>query len=76
MAALTHVDRLPGDSCVLWCEAVRMAVVQARLDLAGGLDPLPAERRDSWRQLIVDATGARPDRFSPNGFTVTALQAA
>lgn len=76
VATLTHVDPLAGDSCVLWCEAVRVAVVEDRLDLAGGLDLLPAERRATWRELIADATGARPDRFSPNGFTVTALQAA
>ena len=76
VALLTHADPLAGDSCVLWSEAVRVAVTTGRLDLASGLDLLDDEARRSWQALIDEATGARPDRFSPNGFTVTALQAA
>lgn len=75
MATLTHPDPLAADSCVLWSEAVRVAVLDARLDLVGGLDLLPAERRDRWAEWIVAAQdGSAPLR--PNGFTVTALQAA
>ncbi len=76
VAALTHPDPLAAESCVLWCEAVRVAVTEGRADLAGGLDLLEPDRRDRWRAWIDEATAGRPEAFSPNGFTVTALQAA
>jgi ADP-ribosyl-[dinitrogen reductase] hydrolase len=73
---LTHADPMAGDSCVLWCEAIRVAVLEARLDLAGGLDLIPEERRKAWQSWIDEATGADPASFGRNGYTVTALQAA
>lgn len=84
VAELTHADPLGGDSCVLWCEAIRVAVLEARVDVAAGLDLLPDERRAQWAKWVGDALdpgrsagGAVPGaRFTPNGFTVTALQAA
>lgn len=76
VAELTHADPLAGDSCVLWAEAVRVAVTHARLDLAGGLDLLPAERREQWATWIAEAEAKPPKTFHQNGFTVTALQAA
>ena len=84
VAELTHADPLAGDSCVLWCEAVRMAVLDVELDVRSGLDLLPAERRAQWSAWLDDALDldrnrAEPvpgARFTPNGFTVTALQAA
>jgi ADP-ribosyl-[dinitrogen reductase] hydrolase len=77
VAALTHADPLAGDSCVLWCIAIDRAVRESRLDgIHEGLDLLPAERRDRWRAALAEA-GSRPTTsFTPNGFTVTALQAA
>ncbi|USQ79199.1 ADP-ribosylglycohydrolase family protein [Ornithinimicrobium faecis] len=76
VAELTHTDPLAGDSCVLWCEAIRIAVIDGRLDLAGGLDLLPDERRDQWARWIAEAESSDPRVFDRNGFTVTALQAA
>jgi ADP-ribosylglycohydrolase len=76
VAELTHTDPLAGDSCVLWSEAIRIAVTEGRLDLLGGLDLVSPEHRDDWRAWIKEATGARPAQFKNNGFTVTALQAA
>jgi ADP-ribosylglycohydrolase len=76
VAALTHADPLAGDSAVLWSEAVRLAVSAHRLDLRAGLDLLPAERRTDWSRWIADAETHDPGSFNPNGFTVTALQAA
>jgi ADP-ribosyl-[dinitrogen reductase] hydrolase len=76
LAELTHHDWMAGDSAVLWSEAVRVAVVDGRLDLLGGLDLIPAERQEQWRTWVRDATGAKPKLFNPNGYTVTALQAA
>ena len=75
IAELTHADPLAGDSCVLWCEAIRRTVVegvQGRPEDGFGL--LPAERRDAWAAL-ADGTW-RHEELAPNGFTVTALYAA
>ncbi len=76
VAELTHTDHLASDSCVLWSEAIRVAVTEGRLDLLGGLDLVRPEGRDRWRDWIKEATGAPPGQFRNNGFTVTALQAA
>lgn len=73
---LTHADPFAGDCCVLWCEAIRVAVGQGRFDLAGGLDLIPKERRAQWATMIEDATCADPASIGPNGSAVTALQAA
>ncbi|GAA0969970.1 ADP-ribosyl-[dinitrogen reductase] glycohydrolase [Nocardioides aquaticus] len=76
VAELTHADPLAGDSCVLWCEAVRVAVLDGRLDVRAGLELLPADRREQWTGLLGEAEAGPASRFTPNGFTVTALQAA
>lgn len=76
VASLTHADPLGLDSCVLWSEAVRLAVTTGRLDLASGLDLLPDARRDQWAAWIDEATDVDPRTFARNGFTVWALQAA
>lgn len=82
VAGLTHADPLAGDSCVLWCEAIRVAVLDGRFDVSSGLDLLPEDRRSDWSRRLDEALepvdgGAVPGaRFTPNGFTVTALQAA
>ncbi len=76
VAELTHGDPLAAESCVLWSEAVRVAVTEGRFELLAGLGLLPPARRGQWQGWIEAATGADPNRFNPNGFTVTALQAA
>lgn len=76
VAGLTHADPLAGDSCVLWCEAVRVAVLHGKFDVRAGLDLLPDERVDQWSAWLDAAELEPPKSFSPNGFTVTALQAA
>ena len=76
VAELTHADPLALDSCVLWSDAVRRAVLFGHLDVVAGLDLIDSERRDQWGAWIAEAAGADPARFAPNGFTVTALQAA
>lgn len=84
VAELTHGDPLAGDSCVLWCEAIRVAVLEGRFAVTAGLDLLPVERRDAWQAWLDDALDVARnrservpgERFRPNGFTVTALQAA
>lgn len=78
VAELTHADPLAGDSCVLWCEAIRAAVLGEEDGLRAGLDLLPADRRSRWAAWTEECTEPHvdPARFRPNGFTVTALQAA
>ncbi|MGO3325372.1 ADP-ribosylglycohydrolase family protein [Gordonia sp. (in: high G+C Gram-positive bacteria)] len=76
VAALTHSDDDAEDACVLWCEAVRIAIVESRTDVYTGVDLLPAERRDVWMRRLDEARENDPKTFTPNGYTVTALQAA
>lgn len=76
IAALTHAGTLSVESCVLWTEAVRIAVTEKRLDLLQGLDLIAPPRRQQWRRWIEESTNIDPRTFGRNGFTVTALQAA
>ena len=76
VAALTHAEARCVDSAVLWSEAVRVAVTAGRLDLRPGLRLLDAERRPLWEAWIDEAESQPPGTFRPNGYTVTAFQAA
>lgn len=76
VARLTHADPLAGDSCVLWCEAIRVAVLDGYIEVGSGLDLLPESRRGNWSIWLDEAQTQPAGRFTPNGFTVTALQAA
>lgn len=76
VAALTHADPLVAASCVLHAEAVRVAVVEGRLDIRAGLDLLADDERDQWSAWIDEAERKDPRSFKGNGFTVTAFQAA
>lgn len=77
VAELTHADPLAGDSCVLWCVAIDRAIRDGRLDgVRDGLALLPDDRRGSWAAAIEEAERRPASTFAPNGFTVTALQAA
>ena len=75
IANLTHHEELAADSCVIWSEAIRIAVLEGRFDFAG-VRSLPSERRERWHTWIDEALTSPPGTFTPNGFTVTALQAA
>lgn len=74
--SLTHAHLLCVESSVLWSEAVRVAVLLGRLDVRGGLDLLPEESAHRWEAWIDEAESSDPNSFSPNGWTVTAFQAA
>lgn len=77
ISSLTHADPLAGDACVLWCHAIRRAVLDGAMpDLAALVVELPADRRDQWAGWITDAERRTPSAFAPNGYVVTALQAA
>lgn len=81
IALLTHADPLAAESCVLWSEAIRVAIVDAVVRPDAGLDLIPEERRNTWATWLADAmTPTREPvpgrRFTPNGYTVLAVQAA
>ncbi|WEO76409.1 ADP-ribosylglycohydrolase family protein [Cryobacterium sp. SO2] len=73
---LTHIEADAGDACVLWCLAIRHAVLEAELDVRVGLGALPEERRERWAGLIDEAEAHPPAYFDRNGWVVQALQAA
>ena len=73
---LTHVDPDAGDACVLWCLAIRHAVLSGELDVRAGLGALPAARRELWESRLVAAEAGVPRDFDRNGWVVEALQGA
>ncbi len=73
---LTHVDTDAGDACVLWCLAIRHAVVSGTLDVRVGLNALPAERHELWESRLLAAEAGTPSDFDHNGWVVEALQGA
>ena len=75
IAGLTHHDPRAGDSCVLWTDLVRRAVLDGRLPEVD-LGLLPEERRDEWAALVAAAEELAPATFTPNGDTMRAFQAA
>ncbi len=77
VCALTHAEPRCVDASVLWSLAVRHAVLTGELDLAVGLPWVEAgEPRGFWERTLEAALAGDPSRFTPNGYTVTALQAA
>lgn len=76
VSALTHHDPQAGQACVLWSLAIRHAVMEGELDVRIGLDLLDAEAAAFWSDRIDEAETSDPGRFRPNGWVVTAFQAA
>ncbi|MGW7258691.1 ADP-ribosylglycohydrolase family protein [Streptomyces sp. NPDC054834] len=77
VSALTHPDPDCADACVLWCSGIRTAVLHGTFDgVRGGLELLPAERREAWARRLDEAEANPPHHFANNGWVVHALQAA
>ncbi len=76
VSALTHYDPRAQEACVLWSLAIRRAVVDAELNLRGGLAFLDDEAVAYWTERIDEAETSEPAVFTPNGWVVAALQAA
>ncbi|HVT71090.1 MAG TPA: ADP-ribosylglycohydrolase family protein [Trebonia sp.] len=76
ISALTHYDPEAGEACVLWCHAIRHAVLTGDLDARAGLTRLPEASRARWGQRLDEAERFRPQDFTQNGWVVEALQAA
>jgi len=73
---LTHPDPDAGDACVLWCAAIRHAVLTGTLNPSIGLRLLPADRSALWHARLLEAETHPPTHFDHNGWVVHALQAA
>ncbi|MDR2703786.1 MAG: ADP-ribosylglycohydrolase family protein [Cellulomonadaceae bacterium] len=75
---LTHGDPLAAEACAIWSLGIRSSV------LLGGMEPLdtfvrylPTEAAQTrWAQFLRAAETDPPAVFTPNGWVVSALQAA
>ncbi|MBJ7338695.1 ADP-ribosylglycohydrolase family protein [Mycolicibacterium sp.] len=76
ISALTHYDPDARDACVVWCCAIRHAVLTGELDVRVGLRHLDAESRATWSKRLDVAEASRPADIANNGWVVAALQAA
>lgn len=76
VGGLTHADPRAQQACVLWSLAIRTAIVDRRLDLRSGLSSLGRDAASFWSERIDEAEARTPSDFRPNGWVVTALQAA
>jgi ADP-ribosyl-[dinitrogen reductase] hydrolase len=77
VSALTHDDPLAREACGLWCIAIDRAIREGRIDgVHDGVDLLPTDRRDYWRERLGEAEQPSPTVIRSNTFVVTALQAA
>ena len=77
MSQLTHPNQFAVDACVLWTLAIDHAIRTG--ELVGprvGLHAIEEIRRPQWEKWIDDAERLDPRSFNPNGYVVTALQAA
>jgi ADP-ribosylglycohydrolase/protein-tyrosine phosphatase len=76
LSELTHFDPQAGESCVLWCSAIRHAVMTGQIDVRIGMRHLEPDRRAVWEDHVARAESAEPADFENNGFVVEALQGA
>jgi len=76
ISRLTHHDPEAGEACVLWCLAMRHAVLTGALDVRAGLTRLPRDRAAAWAERLEVAERSRPADFARNGWVVEALQGA
>ncbi|QZT57900.1 ADP-ribosylglycohydrolase family protein [Mycolicibacterium austroafricanum] len=76
LSELTHFEADAGDACVLWCSAIRHAVLTGEIDIRIGLGHIDVERRELWATRLEAAERSRPSNFAKNGWVVQALQAA
>lgn len=64
VSALTHFDPIAGEACVLWCEAIRIAILGGTLDgPACGLDLLDESSAHRWTAWLAEAGEMPPRTF-------------
>lgn len=75
IARLTHYDPRVDESCILWTDAIRRAVLSGTISIRDGLDLLSEESAAYWSEVIDAAEAGHADAHQ-NGFTVNALACA
>ena len=76
VSELTHYDPEAGDACVLWCLAIRHAVLTGELDVRIGLRTSTPTVARSGHRCSTPRRTSRPADFRNNGWVVEALQGA
>lgn len=84
IAALTHAHPDSTAACVLWSLAIEEAIMTANADdmfdwgsaVVNGLSFLDVTLAIRWEKLIEEAVQGPSILFNPNGYVVTAFQAA
>jgi ADP-ribosylglycohydrolase/protein-tyrosine phosphatase len=76
VSELTHWDPDPREACVLWCLAIRHAILTGLLDARIGLQHIDIEHRDLWASRLDVAEASNPSNFTNNEWVVEALQGA
>jgi ADP-ribosyl-[dinitrogen reductase] hydrolase len=76
VSELTHYDPEAGDACMLWCLAIRHAVLTGELHIRIGLRHIDPGRQELWATRLDAAESSRPSDFTNNGWLVEAPQAA
>ena len=76
IAKLSHWEDTAGEACILWCEAIRRAVLTGRFLPHAGIGLLPESSRNFWDESISKAMTSSPRDFPNNGYVVDAFQAA
>ena len=84
VASLTHAHRDSVAACVLWSLAIQEAVTSSdpvdpfdwEAAVRRGLEYVDGDLPTRWTKLIDEAVEGPPERFSTNGWVVTAFQAA
>lgn len=77
ISQLTHWEEDAAEACVLWCHAIRHAVVTGELDIRIGLNELNYDSMQLWKSRIHEAETKKPEDFyRTNGWVVTAFQGA
>lgn len=75
VAQLTHVDQRVDESCVLWSEAIRHAVVTGEINIRAGFDLLDIESAEFWEEVLRKAESGEVNSHQ-TGYTVDALACA
>lgn len=76
VSELTHTDPRASQACVLWSLAIQRAVLTGQFEIRAGLTHLDSDAAEFWAERIAEAERQSPSDFKPNGWVVTALQAA
>ncbi len=77
VSAITHGGREAGESCALWCLAIRHAVLCGSFDgLRAAVSDLPRDRAAVWAGRLRRAGSVEPHEIEHNGWVVAALLAA